>query len=48
MGKYISIRGWFEYEEHDVSKVKGICMEFTENYNDTELSYDARKLYQSG
>ncbi len=37
MGKYISIRGWFECEEHDVSNVKEICMDFTENYKDTEL-----------
>ncbi|WP_217560327.1 hypothetical protein [Paenibacillus sp. GbtcB18] len=48
MGKYISIRGWFECEEHDVSKVKEICREFTKNYSDTELNYNTRKLYQSG
>lgn len=48
MGKYISIRGWFECEEHDVSKVKEINMKFTENYSDTELNYNTRKLYQLG
>lgn len=46
MGKYISIRGWFECEEHDVSKVKEICMEFTENCSDTELNYKQYVQYE--
>jgi len=48
MGKYVSIRGWFECEENDISTIKKVCEEFTKNYDDTLLSPEKRKLYQSG
>ncbi|GED12592.1 hypothetical protein [Aneurinibacillus migulanus] len=48
MGKYVSIRGWFECEENDIGKIKEVCNYFSENHSENQLTHDKRKLYQSG
>ena len=48
MGKYVSIRGWFECEENDIEKIKEVCNFFGKKYSENDLSLEKRKMYQSG
>ncbi|OWR31284.1 hypothetical protein CDO73_07740 [Saccharibacillus sp. O23] len=48
MGKYVSIRGWLECEEHDIEKIKDINRKFVQREFTTKLDHEKRELYQKG
>jgi hypothetical protein len=48
MGKYVSVRGWLECDEHTVNEVKKIRDDFTASSNEGLLIEDKLELYQSG
>lgn len=48
MGKYVSIRGWLECNENNISEIKQICEDYTQNYSGLKIDYSTRKLYQLG